>query len=134
MEDKYNDATTQRPEGSRTLDARLVTIDVPSLIEQLRNETPWNTDDRNAITVFKTDGLRIVLIALHKSATMIEHITEGLTSIQVLEGQLLIEADKQAIELSKGQMLAMHVGVPHSLTAKEETILLLTLTTTLAKK
>ena len=130
MEDKYNDATTQRPEGSRTLDARLVTIDVPSLIEQLRNET----DDRNAITVFKTDGLRIVLIALHKSATMIEHITEGLTSIQVLEGQLLIEADKQAIELSKGQMLAMHVGVPHSLTAKEETILLLTLTTTLAKK
>ena len=134
MEEKFNDATIQRPQGDRLMDAQLVTIDLVSLIEQIREEKPWNDGDRNAITIFKTNGMRIVLIALHKGAEMIKHITNGIISIQVLEGQILFITDERSIELSKGQMLALHEGIPHSVLAKEETIFLLTLTTTLAGK
>lgn len=37
---------------------------------QLKSEVTWHTKDRNVITFFKANGLRIVLIALHKDAVM----------------------------------------------------------------
>jgi quercetin dioxygenase-like cupin family protein len=134
MENKFNEATIQRPQGDRMVDAQLVTIDLLSFVKQIRKEKSWEDSNQNAITIFKTNGMRIVLIALHKGGEMIKHITNGIISIQVLEGQILFITDERSIELSKGQMLALHEGIPHSLLAKEETIFLLTLTTTLAGK
>ena len=134
MEEKFNDATIQRPQGARTIDASLVTINLISLIEQIREEKPWNDGDRNAITIFKTNGMRIVLIALHKGAEMIKHIAGGIISVQVLEGQIIFNTDEHSVELGKGQMLTLHENIPHNVLAKEETIFLLTLTTTLAGK
>ena len=131
MEEKFNEATTQRPQGERTIDAPLVTINLLSFIEQIRNEKAWEDSDRNAITVFKTNGMRIVLIALHKNAEMIKHTADGLISVQVLEGQMIFTTDDQSIELGKGHMLALHKGIAHSVVAKEETVFLLTLTTSL---
>ena len=130
MEEKFNEATTKRPQGDRTLDAKLVNIDLNSFIEQVRKEERWGDSDRNAITVFKTDGMRIVLIALHKGAEMARHTANGLISVQVLEGEMKFNTDEQSVELGKGQILALHKGIPHSVLAKEETIFLLTLTTT----
>lgn len=134
MEEKFNKATTLRPEGGSTIDAELVTIDLLSFIEQIRNEKQWKVSDRNAITVFKSIGMRIVLIALHNGTEIKKHIAGGKISVQVLEGQILFNTDEQSVELGKGQMLALHEGIPHSLLAKEETIFLLTLTTKLVGK
>ena len=134
MEEKFNRATTQRPQGDRTIDASLVTIDLPSFIKQIKEEKSWSENDRNTITVFKTNGMRIVLIALHEGAEMIKHVAKGLISVQVLEGKLHFNTDEESIELSKGQMLALHEGISHSVLAKEETIFLLTLTTKLVEE
>jgi len=128
MEEKFNEATTQRPQGDRVLDAKLVTIDLPSFIEQIRHEEQWGDSDRNAITVFKTNGMSIVLIALHKGAEMARHTANGLISVQVLDGAMLFSTDERSVELGKGHLLALHKGIPHSVLAKEETIFLLTLT------
>ncbi len=133
MKEKYNEATTQRPEGDRIVDAEMVVIDLPQFIKQIRQETAWKESDRNAITVFKTNGLRIVLIALHNGAEMVRHTAQGIISVQVLEGKIQFNTDQQSVELSKGQMLALHEGIPHNVVAVEETIFLLTLTTTPAK-
>ena len=134
MDEKFNAATKQRPQGERIMDAALVTIDLRNFTKQIREEKAWKDSDRNAITVFKTDGMRIVLIALHKDAEMIKHTADGMISIQVMEGQILFTTKGQSIELDSGQMLALHENLPHSVLAKEETIFLLTLTTTLAGK
>lgn len=134
MEEKFNEATPQRPEGDRLVDAALVTIDLPLFMEQIKHESQWKHSNRNAITVFKTNGLRIVMIALHEGAEMARHTADGIISIQVLEGQLQFNTDRQSVELSKGQMLALHECIPHSVLAIKETIFLLTLTTTLAVK
>ena len=134
MEEKSNEATIQRPQGDRIMDAPLVTIDLRSFTKQIREEKAWKDSDRNAITVFKTDGMRIVLIALHKDAEMKKHTADGMISVQVMEGQILFTTEDQSIELGQGEMLALHKNVPHSVLAKEETIFLLTLTTTLAVK
>jgi quercetin dioxygenase-like cupin family protein len=133
MEEKFNEATPQRPQG-RTIDASSVTINLLSFIEQIRSEDAWKDSDRNAITVFKTNGMCIVLIALHKGAQMIKHVVDGLMSVQVLVGEMLFTTDEQSIDLSKGEMLALHEGVPHSVIAKVETIFLMTITTSLEEK
>ena len=134
VDEKFNDATKQRPQGERIMDAALVTIDLSSFTKQIREKKAWKDSDRNAITVFKTDGMRIVLIALHKDAEMKKHTADGLISIQVLEGQSLFTTEEHSAELGQEEMLALHENIPHSVLAKKETIFLLTLTTTLAGK
>ena len=134
MEIKYNEATPQRPEGDRSLDAALVAIDLPVFVKQIKEESTWKESDRNAITVFKTNGLRIVLIALHKGAVMPTHTADGIISVQVLEGQMQFNTEWRSVELSNGQMLALHERIPHSVLALKETIFLLTLTTSLKMK
>jgi len=132
MDKIFNESTTQRPDGDRTIDAALVRIDLPFFMEQIKKETSWKDSKRNAITVFKTNGLRIVLIALHEGSEMARHIADGIISIQMLEGRIQFNTDQQSLELNKGQMLALHERIPHSLKAIEEALFLLTLTTTLA--
>jgi quercetin dioxygenase-like cupin family protein len=129
MEKKSNKETPQRPEGDRLLDASIVTIDLLLFMEQIKHEPSWKDSDRNSITVFKTEGMRIVLIGLHKGAEMIKHKAEGIISIQVLEGQIKFSTDLQSVELDKGQMLTLHERIPHSVLAIKETFFLLTLAT-----
>src|SRR6476646_3668384 len=131
MEEKFNEATHLRPEGDRAMDAPLVTIDLPLFIKQIKHESTWKDKDRNAITVFKTNGMRLVLIALHAGAEMKTHTADGIISIQVIDGRMKFSADNRSVELNTGQMLALHKGIPHSVLAIAETIFLLTLTTTL---
>ena len=130
MENKSNEATPQRPEGDRMLDASLVTIDLNHFINQVKNESTWKDSDRNSITLFKSDAMRIVLIGLHKGAELKTHTANGIISVQVLEGQLQFTAEGQTVDRQKGEMLALHKQVPHSVIAIEETFFLLTLAMT----
>ncbi|MFZ1798327.1 MAG: hypothetical protein WAU24_00550 [Chitinophagaceae bacterium] len=134
MEEKYNESTEQRPGGERLMDAKMVTINLPFFIDQIKHESTWKESDRNAITVFKTNGLRIVLIALHEGAEMAKHTANGHISVQVLEGKIQFKTEHQTAELNNGQMLALHEQIPHSVFAIKESVYLLTLTTTLAIK
>ena len=127
MENKSNEATPQRPGGNRQLDAMMVTIDLPVFMKQIKEEKPWLESDRNAMTVFKTDGMRIVLIALHAGAEMATHTANGIISVQVLEGRIKFSIDQQSVELTKNQVVTLHERIPHSVLAKEESIFLLTL-------
>ena len=134
MEEKYNSATTQRPDGDRMIDAALVSIDLSMFIKQIKSEAAWENSDRNAITVFKTNGLRIVLIALHEGAEMATHTANGIICVQVLAGKIQFTAKGQTVELNSGRMLALHELVPHSVLALKESVFLLSLTTTLENK
>jgi quercetin dioxygenase-like cupin family protein len=128
MKNKFNEATPQRPEGTRPIDAPMITMDLSSFMEQIKGEPSWKENDRNSITIFKTDGMRIVMIALHKGAELKTHSAAGVISVQVLEGQMKFITDQETVELNKGQMLALHEGIPHSVFANVETVFLLTLT------
>lgn len=127
MENKSNEATPQRPEGDRILNTALVTMDLNQSIEQVRNEETWQKSDRNSITLFKSDNMRIVLIGLHEGAEMKTHTANGIISVQVLEGHIRFTTEPETVELQKGQMLTLHKKVPHSVLALKETFFLLTL-------
>lgn len=127
MENKSNEATPQRPEGDRLLNADLVEMDLNSFIDQVRNESTWKESDRNSITIFKSDRMRIVLLGLHKGAELATHTANGTISVQVLEGKINFTAEPQTATLQKGQMIVLHEKIPHSVAALEESFFLLTL-------
>jgi quercetin dioxygenase-like cupin family protein len=130
-EKRFNEATSQRPEGDRLLDAQMVTMSLSSSREQLKHEQTWKNSDRNSITLFKTNGMRVVLIALHKGAEMKTHTAPGIITVQVLEGEINFHTDNQSAELREGQMVALHAGISHSVFAQEESVFLLTMATSL---
>lgn len=133
MEIKYNESTDQRPEGERVLDAPLVTVSLTEFIKTIRHESAWKEKDRNAITIYKTNGLRMVLMAMHKGAVLARHTADGIISLQVLEGKIKFTTDEKTVTLKEGEILALHKGLHHSVEAVKESVFLLTLTTSLKK-
>ncbi|TDH26979.1 hypothetical protein EXU57_09245 [Segetibacter sp. 3557_3] len=127
MEDKSNSATSQRPEGDRLLNASLVEMDLDAFIRQIKEETTWQESDRNSITIFKSETMRIVLLGLHANAELKPHHANGVISVQVLEGEIKFSTPDKTVNLATGQMIALAEGVTHSVTAQTASFFLLTL-------
>lgn len=127
MINKSNEATPQRPEGSRVINGNLVTMDLNASILQLQNESTWKESERNALTLFKSDEVRIVLMGLHKGAMLPTHTAPGRIVVQVLEGQINFTAEGITNCLEKGQALTLEKNLPHSVEAIAETFFLLTM-------
>lgn len=130
---KHNESTEMRPEGGRVMDAPLVSINLSEFIKTIKSEPTWENKDRNAMTIYKTDGLRMVLIALHEDAILAKHTADGILSLQVLEGEINFSAEDRSVIVKEGQMIALHKGLPHSVVAIKESVFLLTLTTSVNK-
>lgn len=127
METKSNDATPLRPDGERMLNAPLVEMNLNEFIQQIKSETTWADSDKNSVTIFKSETLRIVLIGLRENAELKPHKANGVISVQVLEGKIAFTAEQQNVHLEKGQMIALQENVTHSVKALKESFFLLTL-------
>jgi len=127
METKSNEATPQRPEGERVLDAQLVEMDLNKFIDQIKSETTWKDSDRNSITIFKSETMRIVLLGLHENAELKPHNADGMISVQVLEAKINFITEQKTTLIEKGQMTALHKNITHSVIALTDSFFLLTL-------
>ncbi|MBS1549999.1 MAG: hypothetical protein JSS94_09085, partial [Bacteroidetes bacterium] len=97
MENKSNESTPLRPEGDRLLNAPLVEIDLNKFISQVKGEASWADSDRNSITLFKSETMRIVLVGLHANAELKTHTTRSVISVQVLEGEIKFTTEEQSV-------------------------------------
>ena len=125
MEIKRNEATLNRPEGDRVLDAPYVFMDFDEFIKQLKDEEAWDKNDRNGITIFKTDNLTTVLTCLHKDASIKDNTVDGLFQVQVISGKVNINTYDGDVEMREGEMIVFHPNVHHSITALKKSTLLL---------
>lgn len=101
MENKSNEATPQRPEGARLINAPLVEMDLNGFIAQIKAESTWAKSDHNAITIFKGDSMRVVLIGMHENAELKTHSANGIINVQVLEGKIDFTSEQQTVLLEK---------------------------------
>jgi hypothetical protein len=97
MNIKSNDATLNRPNGERFIDAPYVLTDLNEAIYQLQREGAWQKSDRNAITIFKTEGTSIVVGALREGSIIDDNVAEGLICIQVLKGVIKLKQNYRQI-------------------------------------
>ena len=126
MEYKRNEATRNRPEGDRVIDALYVVVDVPDFLRQLREEKAWEKNDRNGITVFKTSLMTMVLTVMHDKAVIKDNKVDGLITIQVVEGKLRITTLDGDFDLVEKQLISIHANETHSIEAVGEAAFLLT--------
>ncbi|MBK7232039.1 MAG: cupin domain-containing protein [Saprospiraceae bacterium] len=127
MENKSNDATPKRPEGERILNAPMVEMNLPDIIAQIKSEATWTNSDRNSVTLFKSETMRIVLLGLHENAELKPHKANGVISVQVLEGKINFTTEQENVLLEKGQMIALQENILHGVIAITESFFLLTL-------
>ncbi len=126
MEERHNEATKNRPKGDRPVDAPLVMINIPDFIKKIKKEKAWDKNDRNAITVFKSDKLRIILIAMHKKAEMTTERPENIFSVQVLEGKVKLHSSEKTIEVREDELFVLHANVPYKIEAVRRCVFLMT--------
>ena len=126
MEVKYNEATINRPEGERPVDAPVVKIDIPDFVKRIKREKAWEKNDRNAITVFKSDKLRIVLVVMRKKAELTTEKPENIFSLQVLDGRIKLHTAEKTIEVREDEMFVLHANIPYKIVAVKKSIFLLT--------
>ena len=126
MENTEIGSTRNRPEGERQINSPVLLIDIPSYIEQIKNEHAWQDGDRNAITVFKSDKMRIILVALHRKAEMQTEHPENILSIQVIKGKISLIANVEETHADKEQIIALHEKIPYKIKAVKKSLILLT--------
>ena len=126
MEERHNESTINRPEGDRMVDAPVVLVNIPEFIKKIKKEKVWDKNDRNAITVFKSDKMRIILVALHKKAEMTTERPENIFSLQVLDGKVKLHTDVKTIEIREDELFVLHASIPYKIEAVKKSIFLLT--------
>jgi hypothetical protein len=102
MEIKRNDATLNRPAGERVLDAPFVFADLDEYARLLKDEKAWDKNDRNGITIFKSDNLTVVVTRLHKDAVIKDNSVDGLFQVQLLKGKIRITTEEGDNEMKEG--------------------------------
>jgi len=124
--EKFNRATPNRPEGTRSLDAPALRINLPDAIRQIKSEATWNASDRNAITLLHSDYQRIVLVAMKEGAELSSHATAAAQTIQVISGRIWIETDALSFNLDESEIGSIAPALKHYLYAEEESVFLMT--------
>lgn len=126
MEIKTNQATKNRPDGDRVIDAPYVFIDIPGFVEQLKSERSWEKNDRNGITVFKSAGMTMVITALKSGAVLSHQRMDEMYTLQVMQGEIQTETDGKIIQSIQGQVAVFHPNMAHTILALSDSVLMMT--------
>lgn len=105
----------------------LLVFDLPSMMEKIKQADAWQIGERNAITILKSEKLRLVLMALREGAEINFCKSGNLFSLQLLEGKLMFHSENKELMLEQGHILTLLENTDHSLIAISETIFLLTI-------
>lgn len=123
---KSNEATHNRPQGDRVLDAPYVLADLDERIDQLKREDAWKKGDRNGITLVKNEKMTIVLTCLRKDAKIRDSQLDGILTIEVLEGRITLTTEADRLEIKERGLITLRANISHSIQAEKKTTLLLT--------
>jgi len=120
---------TQTPplKDNRSLNASLLTFDLPTLIEKMKHKHTWAKGELNAMILLKSPIKQIVLTALHEGTEINSFQSNDSITFQIIEGKLKFHTQKASVTLDKGQLLTLREKINYSLTTREETVLLLTI-------
>jgi quercetin dioxygenase-like cupin family protein len=116
------EARPDRPEAGPFVHVRLT-----DEVERLKSEPAWRDGDRNAITLTKRAGLRLVLTALRQGAVLREHRAPTAATLHVLTGRMVLRVGDRPLPLGPGDVVTMEPGLAHAGEALDDTVFLLTL-------
>jgi quercetin dioxygenase-like cupin family protein len=111
----------------RPVEVPLIHVQLGEQLERLRQEPTWRTSGRNAITLAKEPGLRVVLMLLGKGTRIPEHQAAGPLTLHVLSGSVTFRTGARAETLASGDLVVLESAIEHEVEALAESACLLTL-------
>lgn len=108
----------------------MMSFDLEREQEQLRQEESYRAGDRNARTLVKETGLRVVLTVMRSGARLHEHKASGPISLQTLAGHIRLRTSDETVDLPVGQVAMLGGDITHDVEAIEESAFLLTIVST----
>jgi len=127
MEKEMLFSTSSLTGNIRSHNSSLHTFDLPALIEMMKNSHAWTKGELNAMILLKCPDKKIVLTAMHEGTEIKSFQSDDSVTFQIIEGKLKLHTRKESVTLDKGQLLTLQEKIKYSLTAREETIFLLTI-------
>jgi quercetin dioxygenase-like cupin family protein len=100
-----------------------VAAEMGDLVRRVRG----NKSKRTAKTLVKEGPLRVLIVALDEGGELQEHSVDGPFSVQCLLGRVVVNVEGEDHQLSTGDLLVVDAGVPHDVSAKEPSALLITI-------
>lgn len=101
-------------------------FDLAAILSDLKREPSWKASRRNAVTLLKQPGFRVVLIAVQAGSTIAEHKTNCALGIELLEGEVEVRLGDDVFTLGAGQLLTLRPGIEHAIRSPGESAFLLT--------
>ena len=102
-------------------------FDLGAACDALRSEESWQRGDRNARTLVKEPGFRVVLVTLRAGAHLAQHAVHEQATVHVLTGHILIHVPDDRLDVPAGGLVALEPRVKHDVEALEESAVLLTI-------
>ena len=116
-----------RPHPNTRLSGPAVRLDLAGLAAALRGEPHPPKDGHRQVGLVHRGDLRIVLFTFDAGGHLPEHTAPGHVLVHCLRGRVQIRTGSGNHELEGGHALVLDPGIPHSLEAREESDVLLTI-------
>ena len=125
--EKDNSSSNHPYENSSSVGATFLPLDMPALIDNLKQAKSWKRGELNAIILLKTPVKKIVLTILHPGTEVRSFQADDSVTIQVIEGRLRLHFGSKYINLNKGELMTLREKAKYTIDSLEESALLLTL-------
>jgi hypothetical protein len=101
--------------------------DLPGLIRRMKLSNAWAKGNLNAMILEKNTLENIVLVALHEGTEIVSYQANDSITFRVLEGKMEFKSQNTSAALGMGQVLTLNDKVKYRLTAREETVMLMSI-------
>ena len=115
-----------RPRPSERFAAPEHLLDLPAIAAALRAETVPARSGHRQITIYQHPPVTVVLFAFDLGGQLADHQADGVVTIHLIAGAVQVQTPVGSYDLAPAMLVALAPAVPHSVTATQESIVLLT--------
>jgi quercetin dioxygenase-like cupin family protein len=105
----------------------LIEVDLAAELTALRASDSYQAADHAAKMIAKHSTIRVLLMALKPGGKVHEHHADGAITVQGVDGRVEFRVGESVVALTRGHLLTVAAGVPHSVIGIDESALLLTM-------
>ena len=103
------------------------TFDLEAEAQALRDSALWQDRGQNSRTLLKLPDMSLVIIAIKSGHRIQQHQTDMRLNLTAFSGHVRLSARDETIDLPAGRVLLLAPSVPHDVTALEDSVILLSL-------
>ena len=103
------------------------TFDLEAEAQALRDSPLWRERGQNSRTLLKRPDIRLVMIALKSGHQIQQHQTDLRLNLNTFAGHVQLTVGDKVIDLPAGHVLVLDPAIAHDVTAVEDSVILLSL-------